>query len=58
MVTGDNLITARAIAIECGILSEKDGQDCVMEGPDFATRMGGLKCFNCNRESPCDCPPN
>ncbi|KXJ89714.1 hypothetical protein Micbo1qcDRAFT_10312 [Microdochium bolleyi] len=32
MVTGDNKLTARAIATECGILSE-DG--VVMEGPEF-----------------------
>lgn len=62
MVTGDNLITAKAIALECGILTQadiKDGaSDCIMEGPEFSERMGGLKCFNCNNISPCDCPPN
>ncbi|KAG0598154.1 hypothetical protein M758_12G050700 [Ceratodon purpureus] len=34
MVTGDNVITARAIAQECGILKD-DG--LVVEGPDFRT---------------------
>ncbi|KUI62530.1 Calcium-transporting ATPase 2 [Cytospora mali] len=34
MVTGDNAVTARAIAIECGILSEGG---VVMEGPEFRT---------------------
>lgn len=33
MVTGDNLLTARAIAKDCGIL--KDENDTVMEGPKF-----------------------
>jgi magnesium-transporting ATPase (P-type) len=30
MVTGDNRITAEAIAIECGIISEKD-----YKSPDY-----------------------
>lgn len=34
MVTGDNAVTARAIAIECGILTEGG---VVMEGPVFRT---------------------
>ena len=33
MVTGDNLLTARAIAEECGIYDSKNGE--VMEGPTF-----------------------
>lgn len=41
MVTGDNAVTARAIARECGILTSEapgeghDGAELVMEGPDF-----------------------
>ena len=38
MVTGDNVITAVAIAKECGIVQtgpNDDGEDIVMEGPDF-----------------------
>merc|ERR1712093_346366 len=36
MVTGDNIITARAIARECGIVSATDeANDIVMEGPEF-----------------------
>ena len=35
MVTGDNKITAAAIARECGILFRNDA--LVMEGPDFRT---------------------
>eukprot|EP00730_Choanoeca_flexa_P001794 TRINITY_DN10785_c0_g1_i2.p1 TRINITY_DN10785_c0_g1~~TRINITY_DN10785_c0_g1_i2.p1 ORF type:complete len:1367 (+),score=394.58 TRINITY_DN10785_c0_g1_i2:109-4209(+) len=38
MVTGDNMITARAIAINCGIISEGDGY-VVMEGPDFRRQV-------------------
>ncbi len=34
MVTGDNVITARAIATDCGIL-RKDEDGLVMEGPKF-----------------------
>lgn len=38
MVTGDNLITAIAIAKECGILIEGEESDkyTAMEGPEFA----------------------
>ncbi|EDQ88754.1 uncharacterized protein MONBRDRAFT_8804 [Monosiga brevicollis MX1] len=40
MVTGDNMITARAIAINCGIITEQDdGEGVVMEGPDFRRRV-------------------
>ena len=44
MVTGDNLITAIAIAKECGILEEGEELDkyTAMEGPEFATFVGGL----------------
>lgn len=65
MVTGDNKITAQAIAKECYILpqdkSELDNQrskDIVMEGPEFYDRMGGLICKNANcmkDASKCEC---
>ena len=59
MVTGDNLITAKAIARECGILDDKykdaDSPDTVMEGPQFYERMGGIICRNCKQQSPCNC---
>ena len=35
MVTGDNKLTARAIAKECGIIEEGDPNSIVMEGADF-----------------------
>jgi P-type Ca2+ transporter type 2B len=47
MVTGDNKVTALAIAKECGIIS-KDHEDAVLEGIDFYKRVGGLVCENCN----------
>ena len=45
MVTGDNKITALAIAKECKII-EQEKEDCVMEGPEFYERVGGLYCKN------------
>jgi len=44
MVTGDNKITAIAIAKECGILQEgEENEECVcMEGPDFDEFVGSL----------------
>ena len=49
MVTGDNKITAMAIAKECKIIDEKFGitSDSVMEGPEFYERLGGLICKTC-----------
>lgn len=45
MVTGDNKITARAIAKECGILSDENS--IVMEGKEFRELCGGTVCSNC-----------
>ena len=45
MVTGDNIKTARAIAINCGIITEQEKNDpkvCV-EGPEFYKLMDGLE---------------
>ena len=39
MVTGDNINTARSIATKCGILSDDDENDLVLEGRDFNTRI-------------------
>ena len=59
MVTGDNKITAMAIAKECRIIDEKFGisSDSVLEGPEFYERMGGLICKTCKKDAPCDCDP-
>jgi len=39
MVTGDNINTARSIATKCGILSDDDENNLVLEGRDFNTRI-------------------
>lgn len=53
MVTGDNIVTAKAIARKVGIL--KEGVDSlVMEGPDFHKLVGGTVCKKCRTEI-CDC---
>jgi Ca2+ transporting ATPase len=57
MVTGDNLITAKAIARECNILNDDliSKPDAVMEGPEFYKRLGGIVCRTCKNMSPCNC---
>lgn len=64
MVTGDNKVTARAIAKEVNILEEND-EDLtkIMEGPEFQRLTGGVVCKNCkdNKEKGyknCDCVKN
>lgn len=59
MVTGDNKITAMAIAKECGIIAEgfNVNTDSVLEGPEFYERMGGLICRTCKQDAPCNCEP-
>ena len=44
MVTGDNIVTARAIAVLCNIISpaQIDDERCCIEGPEFYEKMGGL----------------
>ena len=54
MVTGDNIITAKAIAKDIGILTE-DSDAIAMEGPDFVKLVGGIVCKKC-RTNRCDCP--
>jgi P-type Ca2+ transporter type 2B len=51
MVTGDNKVTALAIAKQCRIIGT-DHEDAVMEGPEFYERVGGLYCANCDNKSP------
>ena len=68
MVTGDNKITAKAIAGECFILPKElaelenpQGPDTVLEGPEFYDRIGGLICKNagCGLEPvKCQCGPD
>lgn len=54
MVTGDNIVTARAIARDVGIVEEN--QDFLaMEGPEFNKLVGGVVCAKC-RTAVCDCP--
>ena len=55
MVTGDNKITARAIARECGIVDPKDEASLIMEGSEFIERTGGVVCKKC-RTKECPCP--
>lgn len=44
MVTGDNRLTAKAIAHECGIIDKYDPNSLVMEGAEFIRRIGGVIC--------------
>lgn len=54
MVTGDSLITARAIATECGIITEGSNQ-LAMEGKEFMRQIGGIICAKC-QTAECNCP--
>jgi Ca2+ transporting ATPase len=56
MVTGDNIITAKAIAKDVGIIKEGDGS-LVMEGAEFIKMIGGVVCRKC-RIAICDCAKN
>ena len=53
MVTGDNIITARAIAKEIGLTKDNE-QFLAMEGPDFNKLVGGVVCAKC-RTAICEC---
>lgn len=59
MVTGDNKITARAIAYSVGIInSQNESRALVMEGPEFLRKIGGVVCNNCKDIQKCDCVRN
>ena len=59
MVTGDNKITARAIAREVNIINDRNEHTAlVMEGPEFLRRIGGIVCANCLTLDRCDCVKN
>ena len=59
MVTGDNKITARAIAKEVNIINEfNDHKAVVMEGPEFLRKIGGVICENCKDKDSCGCVRN
>ena len=57
MVTGDNKVTAMAIARECGIINDETEltSDSVLEGKEFFDRMEGLWCKTCKKGIPKDC---
>lgn len=46
MVTGDNAITATAIARDIGIIKPGDGS-LIMEGTEFMRLVGGVVCKEC-----------
>ena len=56
MVTGDNKLTARAIAKECGIIEAGDENSLVLEGKEFIEMIGGVICENCHESTNCKCP--
>lgn len=59
MVTGDNKITARAIAYNIGLINSKnEATAMVMEGPEFMKRIGGVVCANCRDLPECSCVKN
>ena len=55
MVTGDDVISARAIARECGIIDEDNPNSLIMEGKEFQLKIGGIVCSKCLVKK-CDCP--
>jgi len=45
MVTGDNIVIARVIAKECGIIEGPDSIE--MQGHEFMSAIGGVVCSKC-----------
>jgi Ca2+ transporting ATPase len=58
MVTGDNKVTAVAIAKDCNIIQDAMIDNTVLEGPELYTRVGGLICKKCQKPAPCTCAPS
>eukprot|EP00922_Rhytidocystis_sp_ex-Travisia-forbesii_P001202 GHVS01001690.1.p1 GENE.GHVS01001690.1~~GHVS01001690.1.p1 ORF type:complete len:1084 (-),score=158.98 GHVS01001690.1:635-3787(-) len=56
MVTGDNIETAKQIALKCHIYKPEAG-GLAMLGPDFYKLIGGVVCQTCKTEI-CECPTN
>ena len=46
MITGDNKLTAKKIAQECGIYIDET-KSLVLEGNEFVNLIGGLICKKC-----------
>eukprot|EP00922_Rhytidocystis_sp_ex-Travisia-forbesii_P059841 GHVS01088735.1.p1 GENE.GHVS01088735.1~~GHVS01088735.1.p1 ORF type:complete len:1263 (+),score=240.35 GHVS01088735.1:211-3999(+) len=56
MVTGDNIETAKQIALKCHIYKPEAG-GVAMLGPEFYKLIGGVVCQVCKTEV-CECPTN
>jgi len=60
MITGDNKATAKAIALDCGIIDVNELREpdvAIMEGEVFMEAIGGIICKKC-RTPECNCPRN
>lgn len=57
MVTGDNIVTAQAIAERCKIITKDEigNSKVAMEGKEFFTLTGGLMCKACGKDLPVYC---
>lgn len=56
MITGYNVVTAKAIAKEIGIINSLNEETAlVMEGPEFMRQIGGIVCDYCRAKANCDC---
>lgn len=59
MVTGDNLITAEAIAKDVNIISDRNKDTAlIMEGTEFLKLIGGVICDHCKDKADCTCVKN